>query len=180
MKSTELRKITDLLKNNYNNFDNDKIVAWSKELVKYNYNDVMYKLNQIMCDEYYQKNLPTLNYILNGIQKCSDKEEFDKRKVLCDICRRPFENVEDMDKHYQRCCCISTIKRETKKYKGINLTDYEVAQLYQMSDEDFEERYKKLAKFLIENSDLDWQKRIMECYLNPPSPERAKKVLERN
>lgn len=178
MKSIDLKKIIDLLKNNYNNFDNDKIIAWSKEFVKYNYDDVMYKLNQIMSDEYYQRSLPTLNYILKGIQKCSEIENFDKRRVLCDICKRPFNSVEEMDNHFQRCCCISTIKREAKKYLNKEYNDYEIRELYQMNDEEFDEKYKKFAKLLMEKSDLDWQKKVMECIINPPKPEKAKSIID--
>ncbi len=179
MTKKDLNEILDYIELNYNDFNDSMRNEWAKKMVFYDKKLVLEALEKIMSDEFYQRKLPTLTYILRGLPKADEIESFKNRRVLCDICRRPFENVEEMGKHYQRCCCVSTIKRETKKYKGVDLTDYEVAQLYQMSDEEFEERYKKLARFLIENSDLDWQKRIMECYLNPPSPEKAKEVLER-
>ena len=179
MTKNEVNEILDYVEINYGDFTKEMRNSWAKELFFYDKLTILEALRKIMSDEFYQRKLPTLTYILRGLPKTNEIESFKNRRVLCDICRRPFANVEEMDKHYQRCCCVSTIKRETKKYKGVDLTDYEVAQLYQISDEDFEERYKKLAKFLIENSDLDWQKRIMECYLNPPSSEKAKEVLKR-
>lgn len=179
MTKKEINEILDYVELNYNDFNENMRIAWAKKLIFYDKVLVLNALEKVMSDEFYQRKLPTLTYILKAIPKSEDIENFNKGKVLCDICKRPFESIDDMDRHYQRCCCISTIKRETKKYKGIDLNSYEIAQLYQMNDEDFEEKYRKLAKFLIENSDLDWQKRVMDCYLNPPSPEKAKEVLER-
>ena len=43
---------------------------------------------------------------------------------------------------------------------------------------DVDEKYKKFAKLLMEKSDLDWQKKVMECIINPPKPEKAKSIID--
>ena len=178
MVKQEIDNVFDYLINSYGKtFEiNDSIYEyWSKELSQYEYLDIMERLKTLMGEERYSAKPPLLQAIIRGITKTSDKINFNELVYYCQFCHRPYNNYEQMVEHEDRCRSIRYIERQ---YKRFNFGTVDKKELYNLSQEEFDERYKKLLKIVLEKSTNENEKQIIRNIFNPPNEQQARIFLK--
>lgn len=177
----EKKKVIDILEYlsmNYTTFGdpNSKFEMWNNVLKDYRYEEVMDRINELMTRKEFLTICPTLTVIVNPLIKIKDKVTFDGALFPCQFCGRSFENQEEMITHEDRCRSIRYIERQYKRF-GRGSIDKRV--LYDMQEDEFQEKYKQLLKFVYEHSNNEVEKQIIANIFNPPAPEKAREVLNK-
>lgn len=178
MKQEEVIDLLEFININYPDFKvNDKVTKmWYDELQQYDIEDVKDNLRSFMSNEYYQKEPPKLALLTKDLVKKYEKVHLDNVETRCPRCNRPL-SLEDYDKHFDRCSSIDYVIRETKKWFRKELTR---KFLWEMSEEEFNERYNKLLHYIYEHTDNESERTRIGFIFNPPSKEKAKSFLEEN
>jgi len=183
MNKNEVIELLDFITINYPNFKIDEsnfentVNVWHDELQQYELDDVKKNLKEFMADDYYQKEPPKLSMLVKGLTKKHEKINWSEVETYCPRCHKPLSQSE-YDEHFDRCSSIDYVIRESKKWLRKNLTR---RFLWQMSKEEFEERYNKLLKYIMEHTTDERERTRIGFIFNPPSKEKAKQFLnERN
>lgn len=173
----EINKLLHFIDDNYsNNFiqkNSNFMATWESELSQYDYDDVLNKFKEYAKNDNYGK-IPTLYMLISGLSKTSNKVDFTKQVIYCDLCHRAFNGYEEQLKHKEKCLSIDYVIKQSKKWFNKELTRKE---LWEMPTQKFEDRYNKLLKYIYEHTiDSEEKKRIGFIFV-PPSPEVAKNFL---
>lgn len=178
MKQEEVIDLLEFININYPDFKvNDKVTKmWFDELQQYDIEDVKDNLKSFMSNEYYQKEPPKLALLTKDLVKKYEKVNWNKVETLCFRCGKPL-SLEEYDAHFDRCSSIDYVIRETRKWFKKELTRKE---LWQMPDDEFNERYNKLLRYIYEHTTDESEKKVIGFIFNPPKKEIAKSFLEEN
>ena len=176
MEKKKVIDVLDYLGMNYSTFGDtkSKFEMWNKILKDYSYDEVMDRINELMARKEFLTVCPTLTVIVSPLTKIKDKQTFEGALFMCQFCGRAFESKEEMEIHEDRCRSIRYIEKQYKRFK-LGVIDKKI--LFDMQEDEFQERYKKLLKFVYEHTGNDYEKQIIENIFNPPTPEKAKEVL---
>lgn len=137
----------------------DLIKEWTKELKKYDNEDVNRRLEEHLKGEF-SNMTPKLYYLTKGLFTPEQKIQMTDIFTNCQLCGKEV-NTKDYDEHYEKCGHIDFIKTNVKKYldQDINVEEY-----WTMSDEDIKVRWEKIAKIILEKSDNDMLKICLRKY----------------
>lgn len=176
MTETEVKNLLRFLAMEYSSFNviDDKVKYWYNELQQYDTRDVKSRLKELMANEKYALVPPVLEVIISGLTKKQNKVNFKKMVYFCKFCNRAFNVRYELDKHEDRCRSIKYILRQ---YENYNLGEIDKKTLYNMTDEEFDERYNKLLQVIKNKTTDEGEKRLIEFIFNPPSWEKAKQFL---
>jgi len=177
MTKREIDNIFEHLMNSYGKsfeFNESIYNYWSKELSQYEYLDIMERLKTLMSEERYSMKPPLLEAIIRGISKTSDKVNFNELTYFCQFCHRAFNVYDEMVNHEDRCRSVRYI---LKQYKRFNLGQIDKKFLYQLPQEEFDIRYKKLLRLVHSRTNNEQEKKIIDNIFNPPSPQEAREFL---
>ena len=177
MTKLEVDELVNLLDMSYRNFVKDPVGMsnlYLKMLYQYDCEDVMKKLQECMAMEQFQFQPPTLDYLVKDLTRNKDKVDFNKTLIYCQFCNRMFNSIETLHKHEDRCRSVRYIARQYKKYLNREVNKRE---LYEMSDEEFDEKYDKLLKFIEMRSTDEREKEIISFIFKVPTKEVAKKII---
>lgn len=174
MTKDELKIIMQHLANSYRDFklDESNINWWYEELKDYNFNDVRNRIKEIMSEDRYQA--PTLEYIMRTLIKEENKLNWDEMVYFCSVCKKGFNDTKKLEEHEDRCRSVRYIERQIKRFRWGNVNKRE---LYAMSEEEFDERYKILLRKVQERTNDELEKQRIEFIFNPPKPEVAKEFI---
>jgi len=178
MKKEETKELLKLIKYNYPSFDvkEGMVTMWSQIMSEYSYDDVKHALEVYMADDRFQKQPPTAYLLVKGLPKVRDRIDFTKDTFYCRHCGKAFNDMEEHDKHFDKCSSIQYLIRENKKWFN-RIIDRKF--LWQLSDEEFEERYNKMLKFIMEHTKDEHERQRIKYYFNKPSEEEAKEFLSK-
>ncbi len=176
MTEQETLELLEFIETNYTGFEikEGMLKAWHEVLQQYDSGEVKENLKKYMGYEEFQYSPPKVYLLVKGLQKQCDKVDFSQEVFLCRNCRRPFNSFEEMERHYDKCLDVDYIIKETKKWGGKELTRKE---LFQMPDEEFQDKYDKMLKFIAEHTNNESEKTRISFIFNPPSRETAKRFL---
>lgn len=152
--------------------------SWYKVLKDYRYKDIQDRLDKLMAMEQFQYQPPTLPYLVKEIPSISEENRRNSFYYTCNICTRKFKSKEEYEKHFSRCSSVRYVIKQSKKWFNQDL-EKNKRELYLMSEEEFNERYRKLIIHIQQNTKDEVEKKCIEHILNPPSPEIAKKFINR-
>lgn len=124
----------------------DMIEDWTRILGPYDYDDIFNNLEEFFKDERNYGKDPDAYQLIKGVLTTEDKKTNNLGRVSCQFCGRWFNRLE-IYHHEPRCRSIKHIERECRKYLNRELEDK--AELYRMTDEEFNERYIKALEFLL-------------------------------
>ena len=180
MGKEEVNELIKLISSNYTNFvkdgkEKDMYKMWFEELQQYDYEDVLEALKSYMAQEKYQYQPPTLYLLISGLTKKHDKKDWSKGTFFCSYCKRTFNNEEEQKHHEDRHRSIKYVIRETKKWFKKELTE---KFLWTMSEEEFNERYDKLLKYIMEHTTNETERKIISFIFNPPTKEETGRFLK--
>lgn len=177
MNSEQIKELIKYLKNSYPNYEfkNEMIDYWINELSRYDYEDIKNKLKELMSEERYAYQPPLLEAITKGITKKHNKVDFSQLTYFCRFCRRPFNDKNELDLHEDRCSSIRYIESQYKRFNWGEVKDK--AEMYNMSEEEFDTKYKKILRLVQQNTKDEMEKTRIEFIFNPPSQEQARKFL---
>lgn len=177
MNSEQIKELILYLKNSYPSYDFKKelIDYWKQELSQYDYEDIKNRLKELMSEERYSYQPPFLEAITKGITKKHNKVDFTKLTYFCKICRRPFNDKNELDLHEDRCRSIRYIESQYKRFNWGEVKDK--VEMYNMSEEEFNTKYKKILRLVQQNTNDEMEKTRIEFIFNPPSQEKAKEFL---
>ena len=178
MTRLEVDKLLNTVDLNYKNYFKGSITEfsdyWYEYLYQYDFKEVEKKLRECMAMDQFQYQPPTLDYLIKDLVKIQDKVDFNKTLIYCQFCNRIFNSIETLHKHEDRCRSIRYIARQYKKYLKREVNKRE---LYEMSDEEFDEKYDKLLKFVQERTNDEREKEIISFIFKVPTKEDAKKFI---
>lgn len=181
MTKEQVKELLNILNNNYNNFLNENnyesiLTTWLNELCQYDNDEVIERTKELLSKSEFQMKQPTLYHIVAPLTKVNDKVDFTKVVVYCDRCRRAFNKYEDLLQHQDKCSAIDYVIRETKKWFNKDITRRE---LFQMKDDEFEERYNKLLNYIMNHTTDEDEKKRISFIFNPPTQEEAIQFLNK-
>lgn len=177
MNREEVLDLFEFLNISYPTFESTpkKIDIWLDELQMYDAEDIKRNLKELMAEDLYSKTPPLLSRIIRGLTPKNEKLDFTKTIYFCSRCNKGFNSKEDCDKHFDRCSSVDYVIRETRKWFKKELTRKE---LFDMSTEEFNERYYKLLHWIYDHTQNQSEKNIISFIFNPPVKARAKQFLE--
>lgn len=180
MQKSEVYDLVQIINQNYPTFikegkEEDLINVWFKELQQYDYEDVLEALKSYMAQEKYQYQPPTLYLLISGLTKKHEKKDWSKGTFYCSYCKRAFNSEEEQKQHEDRHRSIKYVIRETKKWFKKELTE---KFLWTMSEEEFNERYNKLLKYIMEHTTDEAERKRISFIFNPPTKEQALEFLK--
>lgn len=177
MNNEQVKEIILYLKNSYSNYDFKKELVdyWKQELSQYDYEDVKNKLKELMSEDRYAYQPPLLEALTRGITKKHNKVDFNELVYFCMFCRRPFNDRNEFEEHQDRCRSIKYIERQYKRFNWGEVRNK--AEMYNMSEEEFDEKYKIILRKVQNATTDEMEKRRIEFIFNPPSQEKAKEFL---
>ena len=178
MNKQEIDMLFQKLSWNYpkENFSEKLIKEWSSVLSEYDYADVNENLDILLADKVFLYVPPKLMTLVSGLTKKYKKVDFNKIVYFCQFCRRPFNAIEDLHNHEDRCRAIRYIESKSNKYNW----DFNIqrkAQLYQMTDSDFKNFYDSFLKSVQKVTNSEFEKQMIENIFNPPREREAKEFL---
>lgn len=178
MNKNEIKEIFKYLKVAYTNYEFKKefFDYWEKELINYDFNDIMNRLKELMSDERYSYQPPLLDNVIKGLTRKNEKVIVEEKTMLCPRCNKPL-SADEYEEHFDRCSSIDYVIRESKKWFRKELTR---KFLWQMSKEEFDERYYKLLKYIMEHTNDENERKRISYIFNPPSQEEAQEFLKQN
>ena len=176
MNRDEVTELLNYINLNYPQYEVDGTIidAWLNELQVYDLEDVKKNLKQLMSEDLYSKTPPLLSRIIRGLTPKSEKLDFTKSVIYCPRCHKGFNSHEEEDEHFGKCSSVDYVIKETRKWFKKELTRKE---LFAMSDEEFQERYKKLLWWIHDHTKDEREKARIEFIFNPPSREKAKAFI---
>lgn len=182
MNRQEVAELLNLIDVNCRNFSKDKdidamMTSWLEVLCEYEYKDVKNRLKQCLAQDMFQYQPPTVYYLVKELQKKQDKVDFKKQVIYCNICGRAFNYEDKLKNHFERCSSVRYIITQCKKWGKKDLNKRE---LYEMGEEEFNEKYEKLLHYIYEHTTNEKEKTRIGFIFNPPGAEIAKKFLEGN
>lgn len=179
MKTEQAKEIIKYLKNSYPSYEFKKelIEYWCEEFTQYDYEDINNRLKELMGDERYAYQPPLLEALTKGITKKHNKVDFSQLVYYCLFCKRPFNDKSELDLHEDRCSSIKYIQRQYKRFGWPKLTGTQIKEMYNMSEEEFDEKYKVILRKVQKLTNDENEKRRIEFIFNPPTQEGAKEFL---
>lgn len=177
MSREEVLDLLDTISVSYKNFvqDTDLLLKiWEEVLYQYDGGEVKRKLHEYMALEQFQYQPPTVDYLVSGLTKICDKVDYTKQVVYCHLCKRPFNDIEQLKKHTERCLSVRYIVRQCKKMFNKEVNKRE---LYEMNQEEFDKRYEDLLKKIQATTTDEREKIRIGFIFNPPQTEVAKNYL---
>lgn len=179
MNNNETMQILNLIKFNYPNFEIKEGMPemWFDVLMEYSFEDVKMKLEEHLSEDRFQKQPPTAYLLVKGLPKIRDRIDFTKDTFYCDICNRPFNNQEELKIHRDKCSSIRYLIKQNKKWFNRNI---DKKFLWNLSDEEFDERYNKMLKYIMEHTTDENERTRIGYIFNKPSEEEALKFLKGN
>lgn len=164
MERKDVSIIMKRIKSHYQEFivDDFKLEEWYKELKDYSLDDVMEKLDLHLKSEQYGNSIPKVYFLTKYLTKEKEKGKQLTGYLQCQICKK-WINVEEYDKHYDRCSSIDYLNRQSIKYfdKEIDKGKY-----YYLSDEMFNEKYNKVAKYVLSHTKDNDEINYLSKYLD--------------
>lgn len=181
MSKEQIKEIIKYLKNSYPNYEfkPEMIEYWKQELNQYDYEDINNRLKELMSEERYAYQPPLLEALTKGIIKKHNKVDFNELVYYCQFCRRPFNDKQELDPHEDRCSAIRYIQRQYKRFMWPKLTGTQIKEMYNMSEEEFDEKYKIILRKVQNLTTDEMEKTRIEFIFNPPSQEKAKEFLNK-
>lgn len=175
----EKRKVINVLEylgSNYTTFGDltTKLEIWNQVLKDYNYDEVIARINDLMIRKEFSTTCPTLMTIVGPLTKSEEKMVLDGKMFECQFCRRIFNSQEDMITHEDRCRSVRYIERQ---YKRFSLGNIDKKDLYNMSDDVFQDKYLKLLRLIQKKTNNELEKTLIENCFNAPSPDKAKAII---
>lgn len=180
MNKKEVMDLLDFIHTFYKDFEvnQDIISAWHNIMCEYDFNDVKREVEKFMAEDRYQKQLPTAYMLIKGLPKVKEKVDVQEGvKIYCDICNRPFNNQEELKIHRDKCSSIRYLIKQNKKWFNRNI---DKKFLWNLSDEEFDERYNKMLKYIMEHTTDENERTRIGYIFNKPSEEEALKFLKGN
>lgn len=179
MNREETRTLLNFLEMSYSGFSvtKEKLDFWHEELQQYDLDDVKRRLNELMSNERYAFVPPLLDIIKSGLTKKKDKVDFSQQIYSCKHCRKMFNDLDETHLHEDRCSAIKYIERQYKRFNLGAIDNSRKYELYNMSEKEFDEKYKKILKYVQEHTNQEYEKALIENIFNPPSMEAAKNFL---
>lgn len=182
MNREEVKNIMSYLVDNYkNNFEitQSKKEYWCQELSQYDNEDITNRVKQLMSEDKYAYQPPLLEAITRGVTKKHNKVNFDELVYYCLFCKRPFNNKNELDKHEDRCSSVKYIQKQYKRFSWPKLTGTQIKEMYEMPEEEFDEKYRVILRKIQKLTNDESEKRRIEYIFNPPTQEEAKKFLNK-
>lgn len=151
MEILETTKIMERIKQHYQDFiiDDYKIEEWHNELSKYDFKEVNDKLDQHMRSEQYGQYIPKLFFLTRNLKTLQQKSEKKEYIVICPFCKT-YVNFDRFDSHRERCSSVDFIQEQCERF---NLKSIDKNYYRKMPQEQFEEFYNKLLKFIESKTD---------------------------
>lgn len=178
MNSDQISLIIKRIKSNYPNYEmtKDMVNEWKEELSNFYWEDVNNNITKYLKSESADR-FPKVYRLTRGIPTIKQQEEqYEEYKVECPQCRR-FINSKEYSKHFERCSSINYILRQIKRF---NMNNMDKSFLWKLSDEEFDERYKKFLRKVQELTSDPMEKKRIEFIFNPPTQEEAQQFLKGN
>lgn len=178
MTKSELAQLLSTLEMNYSFFEatEEKEQAWFQVMHNYSYEEVMHNLEIAMGEDRFQKEPPQAYYLIQGLIPISKKTDFEKVIVYCPICKRALNQSEEQ-KHRERCQSIRYLVKQYKKWTG---KDLDKRTLWEMSEEEFQEKYDKFLHYVYEHTTDEQEKMRIGFIFEPPKKEIAKRFINCN
>lgn len=179
MSENETIEIIKFISENYKYFEptDGLIKSWQEELSQYDYEQVKTSLKGYMSEDRFQNQPPTIYMLVKNLPKVKDKIDFTKDTIYCDICRKAFNDRDELNKHFDRCSSTRYVIRQTKKWFN---RDIDKKFLWSLNDEEFNERYDKLLRYIMEHTTDENERKRISFIFNPPSEQEAREFLGSN
>lgn len=151
MELKDVKTILTRIKVNYPTFVNDDYTRseWYKELKDYSLDDVMDKLEQHFRSEQYGNSIPKVYFLTKYLTKEKEKGKKIFGLLQCNICHK-FIDMDEYDNHFARCSSIDYLNKQSIKYFK---KEIDKEKFYALSDEVFDEKYDKVLKYVLSNTD---------------------------
>ena len=177
MNKEQVTEIINFISDSYKYFEPTEILieAWQEELYQYDYEQVKNSLKSYMAEDRFQSQPPTIYMLVKNLPKIYDKIDFTKDTFYCDICNKAYNDLDQLEKHRDKCSSIRYVIKQNKKWFNRTI---DKKFLWQLSDEEFEERYNKLLKYIMEHTTDENEKTRIGYIFNPPSAEEAREFLK--
>lgn len=175
MSERELAELLSILEMSYPFFEPTKEVekAWFEVMNNYDFEEVKHNLEIAMADTRFQKEPPKAYYLIQGLTPISKKVDFGKVIIYCQCCKKAVNQLEE-EKHTDRCQSIRYLVKQYKKWCG---RDLDKRSLWQMSEEEFGEKYEKLLRYIQEHTAEEHEKIRIGFIFKKPNQEVAKNFL---
>lgn len=162
MNNQQIKELLEKIDIHYNTeYSKNKnlIKEWTKELRKYDSEDINRRLEEHLKGEF-SNSSPKLYYLTKGLFTPEQKIQMTNIFTNCNICGKEV-NVKNYDEHYEKCSHIDFIKINVKKYcnQDINIEEY-----WNMNEEELKKRWEKIAKIILKKSDNSILKICLENY----------------
>lgn len=179
MELAEIKKILRHIEDSYVDFTftKDMYEYWNKELQYYDYSDIFTRLKELMGEDRYHYKPPFLEAITRGISKAKDKVDFTKQVYYCKHCGKAFNDLSQTHNHEDRCSAIKYIERQYIRFNLGDIDNQKKYELYNMSESEFDEKYKIILKYVQQHTTNDVEKLLIENVFNPPNIEKAKNMI---
>lgn len=146
---------------------------WSNVLSQYDAKEVNEMFEFYASKESYKDTVPQVYTIVKNLTKISDKVDFSKQTYFCKHCRKAFNDINQTHEHEDRCSAIKYIERQYKRFNLGNIDNKKKAELYNMPESEFDESYKKILKYVQQNTIQEYEKQLIENIFKPPNMEMA-------
>lgn len=141
MTKEEVYKIIKRIKANYSTFrdtDVDVVQEWCNRLSKYNYEDVLNRLEDYLE---YAKEPPLINDLTENLIKKGDEFKLEGY-IICSKCGKKCNTIEEADECYERDLTLNQVN------KYCNIFDIEKSKYFK--NDTLEELNKNYDRFLLE------------------------------
>lgn len=152
------------IKSHYQEFivDDFKVDEWYRELRDYDFEDVNKKLESHLRSETYGESIPKLFFLTKYLEKSKDKGKRLRCDVSCPICKEWFD-VDELNRHYERCSSINYLNKQSLKYKG---EEIDRKAYLNLSYEDFNKKYDAICEYVYKHTEDEEEKHYIKNYLN--------------
>lgn len=121
------------------------INEWYRILEPYANEDINRRLDEFLKNGDNVGKEPDVYQLCKGLQTIIEKSQTNgKEKIQCRNCRRIIL-LDDLQKHTDRCNSVIYVKNTLKEFFDKELTEQDIAKLYNMSDKEFDDKYYELA-----------------------------------
>lgn len=180
MSQVELDEFFQKLAICYPKFDvANAIDMWSEVLCQYSAAEVNEMFEFYASRESYKDIVPQVYTIVKNLTRISDKVDFKKQIIPCKYCRKYFNDIEKLHTHEDRCSAIAYLERQYKKLNLGIIDNAKKAELYNMQENEFNEKYKKTLRYIQQLITSEYEKQLIENVFEPPNVVEAKAFLNR-